>query len=195
MDSSTTFGTESSPSADGPTAAGADRHHGLDSHPLTAGSAMVGAIHEVMPISSVGQDLGPAEVAHLLIRIERGLVHRLNAILQAERCSVDRWQALLLLADGRGHAMSELVAHTVLPPATVTRLVDGMVASSLAYRRVDETDRRRVLVFATQRGHDLHARLGARIEQHRREVFPVPVSEAGLRALANVAAAMDAPSA
>jgi len=115
----------------------------------------------------LNQEVGAADVAHLLIRLERTVTHRLAAICRAEGCTVDGWQALRLLADGRGHAMSELIAHTLLPPATVTRLLDGMVASSLAYRRVDEADRRRVLVFATERGHELHTRLGARIEEQR----------------------------
>ncbi len=148
-----------------------------------------------MRLSTAGQDLDAAKMAHVLIRAERSLVQRLNVILEAEKCSVDRWHALFLLADRRGHAMSELVAHTVRPPATITRLVEGMVASNLAYRRVDETDRRRVLVFATQRGHDLYARLATRIEHDRRELVPAVVPDAHLQALAAVAAAMDASSA
>ena len=131
-------------------------------------------------------------MAHLVIRAERSITARLAAILEGETCNVDRWHALLLLADGRGHSMSELIAHTLLPPATVSRLVDGMVASSLAYRRVDERDRRRVLVFLTQRGHDLHQRLEARIEAERDELFPNRLPEAGLRALASALTAADA---
>lgn len=111
-------------------------------------------------------------MAFLVIRAERDLTMRLGAILDAENCSVDQWCALLLLADGRGHAMAELIAHTLLPPATVTRLVDGLLVTGLAYRRVDERDRRRVLVFATERGQALHTRLSARVEKARDELFP-----------------------
>ena len=121
--------------------------------------------------SSRTEALSAVETAHRVIRDERALSMRLAALLAPEKCSVDRWCALLLLADGQGHAMSELIAHALLPPATVTRLVDGMIATGLAYRRVDEADRRRVLVFATERGHALHARLSARIEEHRDELF------------------------
>lgn len=143
------------------------------------------------PAASRAEALSAAEMAHLVIRGERDLTMRLAAILGAEECSVDRWCALLLLADGQGHAMSELIAHTLLPPATVTRLVDGMIATGLAYRRVDERDRRRVLVFATERGHALHARLSARIEEARYELFPTGMPDVSLRALAGVEAATD----
>jgi DNA-binding MarR family transcriptional regulator len=130
-----------------------------------------------------------AEMAQLVLRVERNVTARLATILEAEQCSVERWQALTLLSDGEGHAMSELIAHTLLPPATVTRLVDGLIGSNLAYRRVDERDRRRVLVFATHRGHALHDDLSVRIEEQRDELFLV---DDELRGLAQVVAAMNA---
>lgn len=135
--------------------------------------------------------LSAAEMAYLVIRVERNLTMRLAAVLDAEECSVDRWCVLLLLADGQGHAMSELIAHTLLPPATVTRLVDGMLVTGLAYRRVDERDRRRVLVFATERGHALQARLAARIEEDRDQLFPTGMPDVTQRALAGIEAATD----
>lgn len=141
--------------------------------------------------SSRTEPLSAAEIAHRVIRDERALTMRLAAILALEKCSVDRWCALLLLADGQGHAMSELIAHALLPPATVTRLVDGMIATGLAYRRVDEADRRRVLVFATERGHALHARLSARIEEHQDELFSGGMSHLSPRALHGIEAPAD----
>lgn len=141
--------------------------------------------------ASPDEALSAAEMAYRVIQVERDLTMRLAAILDAEECSVDRWCALLLLADGQGHAMSELIAHTLLPPATVTRLVDGMLVTGLAYRRVDERDRRRVLVFATERGHALHARLSAQIEEDRHRLFPTGMPDVTLRALAGVETAID----
>lgn len=141
--------------------------------------------------SSAPEALSAAEMAHRVIRVQRNLTMRLAATLDAEECSVDRWCALLLLADGQGHAMSELIAHTLLPPATVTRLVDGMISNGLAYRRVDERDRRRVLVFATERGHALNARLSARIEETRDELFPAGMPDLSPRGLASVEAAVN----
>jgi DNA-binding MarR family transcriptional regulator len=130
-----------------------------------------------------------AEIAHLVLRVERTIAMRLATIL-ADDCSVDRWCALLLLADGRGHAMSELIAHTLLPPTTVTRLVVGMIGGNLAFRRVDEADRRRVLVYATERGHELHARLGTRIEKARDQLFRGGLRDLDLQSLARIDAAL-----
>ncbi len=48
--------------------------------------------------------------------------------------------------------MSQLVDATLLNSATLTRLIDAMIADNLVHRKVDDTDRRRVLVFPTRRG-------------------------------------------
>lgn len=130
---------------------------------------------------------GAAEITSAIIRLERTITARLTALLGKE-CSLDCWQALQLLSDGRGHAMSELIAHTLLPPSTVTRLVDGLIANALAYRHVDDRDRRRVLVYATHQGQELHARLTARITERRAELLR---SDETLDALAAVISALE----
>jgi DNA-binding MarR family transcriptional regulator len=43
----------------------------------------------------------------------------------------------------------------MLQPPTLTKVVDRMVSANLVLRRADETDRRRVLVFASDRGRQL----------------------------------------
>ncbi|WP_405161159.1 MarR family transcriptional regulator [Nocardia sp. NBC_01499] len=66
--------------------------------------------------------------------------------------SVTRWHALAAVVDGVGHPMSHLAEATLLTGANLTRLIDGMIADNLVHRKVDDTDRRRVLVFPTRRG-------------------------------------------
>jgi DNA-binding MarR family transcriptional regulator len=133
---------------------------------------------------------GAVPLAHAIISVERTVTKRLAA-LRGEDCGVDRWHALALLSDGRGYAMSDLIAHTLLPPTTVTRLVDGMVSSALAYRHVDDQDRRRVLVYATERGHELYVRLADRIEEHGDELFRGDRSGDMLPGLAALVAVLD----
>jgi DNA-binding MarR family transcriptional regulator len=65
---------------------------------------------------------------------------------------VGRWHVLTAVADGNGRAMSQLAEATLLPGASLTRLIDAMIADNLVHRKVDDTDRRRVLVFPTRRG-------------------------------------------
>ena len=85
-------------------------------------------------------------------------------------CTVERWRALNLLAHGESHRMSELAEFTQLPPASLTRLVDGLVADNLVHRKPDPRDRRGVLVHITERGLALGAALSERIaaERHAR---------------------------
>ena len=93
---------------------------------------------------------------------ERRLTRRLASVLAHHDCTVERWRALNLLAHGDSHRMSELAEFTQLPPAALTRLVDGLVADNLVHRKPDPRDRRGVLVHITERGQALAARaLGA----------------------------------
>ena len=111
------------------------------------------------------------DLAQVLSRAERCLVRQLTRALVDEGCSVEQWRALVLLADGRGHAMTELAEFALVPAPSLTRLVDRMVADGLVHRRVDPRDRRRVLVHATRRGRALHRRLAERIEAEHEAVF------------------------
>lgn len=103
------------------------------------------------------------DLAHLLSHAERRLVHRLAAILAEEDCTVEEWRVLSAVADGGGHAMSEIADHALMPPPSLTKLVDRMVAGNLVYRRPDPHDRRRVLVYLSSRGRILHQRAAHRV--------------------------------
>ena len=94
---------------------------------------------------------------------ERRVTRRLAHVLAHHACTVERWRALALLAGDESHDMTELAEFTQLPPASVTRLVDALVADNLAHRKADPRDRRRVLVHITRRGLDLQRALSARI--------------------------------
>jgi DNA-binding MarR family transcriptional regulator len=98
---------------------------------------------------------------------ERRLTRRLGQALAHHDCTVERWRALNLLAHGSSHRMSELAEFTQLPPASLTRLVDGLVADNLVHRKPDPRDRRGVLVHITERGQALAAALSDRIAAER----------------------------
>jgi DNA-binding MarR family transcriptional regulator len=95
---------------------------------------------------------------------ERRVTRRLAHVLAHHACTVERWRALAFLAGEESHDMSELADFTQLPPASVTRLVDALVADNLAHRKADPRDRRRVLVHITRRGLALQRMLSERIE-------------------------------
>src|SRR5689334_15959877 len=96
------------------------------------------------------------DLAHLLSHAERRLGRRLAAVLAEEGCSVEEWRVLSAVADGKGHPMSEIAGHVLMPAPSVTKLVDRMVSGNLVYRRPDPEDRRRVLLYVTPRGRMLH---------------------------------------
>jgi DNA-binding MarR family transcriptional regulator len=116
----------------------------------------------------VRQGLATGEALVLLIGdVERRLTRRLSTLLSEHDCTVERWRALTLLAHGERHRMSELAEFTQLPPASLTRLIDGMVADNLVHRTPDPSDRRGILVHLTERGLALQAELSALIASER----------------------------
>jgi DNA-binding MarR family transcriptional regulator len=122
---------------------------------------------------------------------ERRLTRRLAVVLAHHDCTVERWRALHLLAHGSSHRMSELAEFTQLPPASLTRLIDGLVADNLVHRKPDPRDRRGVLVHITERGQALAAALSERIAAERL-LGDVDDAQAGalLDALSSVLAAL-----
>jgi DNA-binding MarR family transcriptional regulator len=85
------------------------------------------------------------------------------AVLAEEGCSVEQWRVLSIIADGRGHPMTEIADDALMPAPSLTKLVDRMVADNLVYRRPDPADRRRVLLHLTARGRSLHRRAAGRV--------------------------------
>lgn len=104
------------------------------------------------------------DLARLLALVERRVVARLATALTEAGCTVEEWRVMSLLADGAGHAMTEIAEFALLPPPTLTKLIDRMVSANHVYRRVDDADRRRVLVFLSTRGRAKYQALGAAID-------------------------------
>jgi DNA-binding MarR family transcriptional regulator len=94
-------------------------------------------------------------------RVER----RIEAALGPDGPGLDRWRVLDLLSDGEGRPMSGIAAAVRVPAPTLTKIVDRLIDQGLVYRRVDETDRRRVLVLLADRGREVHARLAPAVRE------------------------------
>ncbi|WP_052849986.1 MarR family winged helix-turn-helix transcriptional regulator [Streptomyces avicenniae] len=107
----------------------------------------------------------PVDLAAALTRAERLSERRLRAALDGTGCSTDAWRVLSLLADGDGHGMTAIAACVLLPPPTLTRLMDQLVDDGLVHRRVDPMDRRRILAYLTPRGLDLWGALDRRVAE------------------------------
>lgn len=94
----------------------------------------------------------PQDLLHLLTRAERLAARRIQSVLDAFDCSVEAWRVLDLLSGDEGRSMTALAEDAALPAPTLTKIVDQLVDQNLVFRRVDPTDRRRVLVQLTPRG-------------------------------------------
>lgn len=99
---------------------------------------------------------------HLVGRVEHRMSRDVARAL-AGGPSLDQWRVLALLADGAGHPMTEIAGHVLVPAPTLTKIVDRLVESALVYRTPDDADRRRVLVFLSDHGRELHAELAPEV--------------------------------
>jgi MarR family transcriptional regulator, organic hydroperoxide resistance regulator len=120
--------------------------------------------------SAAGDLVGPAgaSLSQLLAMVAHRVSTRVETALSTAALTLDQWRVLALLSDGRGHSMSQIAAHVMVPAPTLTKIVDRLVEAALVHRTVDSTDRRRVLVLASAHGAELHERLApeiARVEE------------------------------
>ncbi|QKW32944.1 winged helix-turn-helix transcriptional regulator [Actinomadura sp. NAK00032] len=104
------------------------------------------------------------DLPRVLARVERDITARLGAALKTAGSTVEEWRVTSLLSDGAGHPMTEIAEHALLPAPTLTKVVDRLVSAGLVYRRPDEDDRRRILVFLSERGQEEVTRLTAAVE-------------------------------
>lgn len=106
-----------------------------------------------------------SSLAELLSRVEHLVSRRMEQALSPNGLPLDQWRVLHLLAERaeRGAAMSGIAASIGVPAPTLTKIVDRLVESALVHRRIDETDRRRVLVFLSAHGREVHDRLAAAV--------------------------------
>ena len=100
-------------------------------------------------------------LAYLLAQANREINRQLEMRLSKEGVPVEQWRILKVLSDGKGHSMGELAEAVLLNHPTLTKMVDRMVSDALVYRVQDPKDRRKVLMFVSDRGKALSKRLNS----------------------------------
>jgi DNA-binding MarR family transcriptional regulator len=100
-------------------------------------------------------------LAYLVAALNRRMETEIEERLRPEGVAIEPFRVLGFLAAKDGQPMGELATHVLVDSPTLTKIVDRMVASALVYRAPDPNDRRRVLIFLSDKGRRLHARLAA----------------------------------
>jgi MarR family transcriptional regulator, organic hydroperoxide resistance regulator len=120
---------------------------------------------------ALGVDTAPnPSLGHLVGRIEHRLRREIEQTIGLGGPNLDQWRAIDLLADGDGHSMTEIAGHVMVPAPTLTKIIDRLVEATLVYRRADDKDRRRILVFLSDRGRELHRRLAPEVQRIEAEL-------------------------
>lgn len=103
-------------------------------------------------------------LTHLLEQAQRRVSRDLDRELAQVGASGEQWRVLDSLSDEAGRPIGELASLLSMNPPTMTKLIDRMVGTGLVQRIADVTDNRRVLVFITDAGLELVAKLSSRAD-------------------------------
>ncbi|MBO4226873.1 MarR family winged helix-turn-helix transcriptional regulator [Bradyrhizobium neotropicale] len=94
-------------------------------------------------------------LVYRLAQANRAINRQLKSRLSNEGMLVEQWCILKVLSDRNGRSMSDLAEVVLLNHPTLTKIIDRMVSDTLVYRASDPNDRRKVLMFCSDRGRIL----------------------------------------
>ena len=81
--------------------------------------------------------------------------------------SVDQWVVLKQISENNGSSQVEIGSSTVKDAPTTTRIIDQLVGKNLVSKQLDPEDRRRYMVFVTEKGRQLIERLMPVVQEYR----------------------------
>jgi len=102
------------------------------------------------------------DIVLLLEQAQKRVSRDFDRALADAGATGEQWRVLDKLADEGSRPIGELAQLLGIHPPTMTKLVDRMVGSGLVQRIVDEADSRRVLIYITDVGLHLFAKLAER---------------------------------
>jgi DNA-binding MarR family transcriptional regulator len=100
-----------------------------------------------------------SQLAHLIAAVNRRLEADMASDLADDGTPPDFLRVLEALTAQDGQPMQRLADAVLMNPTTLTKTIDRMVAQALVYRAPDPEDRRRVLIFLSDHGRSVEARL------------------------------------
>jgi DNA-binding MarR family transcriptional regulator len=109
-------------------------------------------------------------LAYLLAQANRQMSAQLTEALGEEGVQIEHWRILEVLSDEQGRSMGELADLVLMNHPALTKTMDRMVSNGFVHRRADAQDSRRVLVYITDHGLELVARLKECVDQHHQAI-------------------------
>ncbi len=107
-------------------------------------------------------------LADLIAGVNRKIEQALEGPLKAHGVSLEQYRVFKALAARSGIPMGDLAAQVFVDSPTLTKIIDKMVTSADVFRGPDPNDRRRVLVFLSEKGSATFAQLesvGVQVEK------------------------------
>jgi DNA-binding MarR family transcriptional regulator len=109
-------------------------------------------------------------LAYLLASAHRQMKLGIAQSIADEEVSEEHWRILQVVADEQGHSMGELAAQVLLNNPALTKNIDKLVSRGLVQRAPDEHDSRKVLVYISDRGLEMVARLKLSVDAHHEAI-------------------------
>lgn len=94
-----------------------------------------------------------------------------ESIGKAHRLSLNEWRVLLVLANHPQVAASEVASFTGLDKMSVSRALAALVREGRVVRKVDGTDKRRLLLRLSAEGERLYERIGVPAKARETSLF------------------------
>ncbi len=92
------------------------------------------------------------QIGYMIAKVDWHLDARRKMSGGAMSLAVEQWRVLEILHERSGRAMSDLAQLAFVELPTLSKMIDRMVGDALVYRSPDAEDRRRVLIFLSDRG-------------------------------------------
>ncbi len=81
--------------------------------------------------------------------------------------TIDQWVVLKQISENNGGSQVEIGNSTVKDAPTTTRIIDQLTKKNLISKQLDPEDRRRYMVFVTEKGRRLIERLLSTVQSYR----------------------------
>lgn len=114
------------------------------------------------------------QLSNLICGVNRQIEQALDAGLRSHGLSIEQYRVLQAVNTENGIAMGDLAGRVFVDSPTLTKIIDKMVTSADVYRGPDPRDRRRVLIFLSDKGAarlEAARSIGVDIEQQLAELL------------------------